>query len=285
MSRKSADGRYSSEGLRKRDTEYEIPNDLTGLRRLDVQHYLMRFLWQGNFESDVDGLLAQGIKVLDVGCGYGTWVNELSKKYPKSTFTGIDTAEYLPEERGETFVEHNIQEALPFADESFDFVHARFLLDHVTEQQWQEKLVPELLRVTKPNGWIELVEFDVNHKSDGPQTRRLTNGALRYLASKGYNGLISKNIPGYLKGTGKVETVWQHDKIVPLGRWAGAVGALAIQDTSSLFHDMRKELSHSMDISLEVYDGLVEEYKREVEQRRTFFFTHRYFAQKLETKA
>lgn len=142
--------------------------------------------------------------------------------------------------------------------------------------------MPELIRVTKSNGWIELVEFDVNHKSDGPQTRRLTNGALRYLDSKGFNGLISKNIPGYLKGTGKVDTVWQHDKIVPLGRWAGRVGELAIQDTSGLFYDMRKELSSSMDISLEVYDTLVEDYKKEVEQRKTFFFTHRYFTQKLD---
>lgn len=54
------------------------------------------------------------------------------------------------------FYTHNILEGIPFEDETFDFIHIRFMNHCFTETVWEQKLLPELLRVLKPGGWIEV---------------------------------------------------------------------------------------------------------------------------------
>ncbi|MBM3942576.1 MAG: methyltransferase domain-containing protein [SAR202 cluster bacterium] len=42
---------------------------------------------------DLTGRLAQGIRVLDAGCGRGRIINRLAELYPRSNFTGMDLSE------------------------------------------------------------------------------------------------------------------------------------------------------------------------------------------------
>ena len=62
------------------------------------------------------------------------------------------------------FITHNILFGLPFEDNSFDYVFARFLCAGYTKSQWKEIAIPEYTRVTKPTGWVELMECDIELK-------------------------------------------------------------------------------------------------------------------------
>ncbi|CAG8556935.1 1826_t:CDS:2 [Ambispora gerdemannii] len=286
--RKSAEEKVNghAHAHREDNPKFDIPHHLKGIPRLEVQHYLMRFLYQGNFSSPIQETLNAGnARVLDLGCGAGTWAIEVAKEFPSAQVIGVDITNFFPSDvttPNVKFILHNFQERkrLPFDDNAFDFVHMRFLLADVKEEDYQNTLIPELVRVTKPNGWIELLEFDVQHYSEGPVIRRLTNSLSKHLQSKGYNPKISEKLPHYLKQTNNVDKILQFDKAIPLGHWAGRVGDLAIEDLSILFLDS-KELPQSMGVTDEEYQNLVSEYKEEVEERRTFFRTHRFFTKKI----
>ncbi|CAG8454575.1 9617_t:CDS:2 [Paraglomus brasilianum] len=272
--------RPSKNGLPK----YDMPDNISDLERLETQHYLMRYLWQSNFEAPVDEVLkSSDAKVLDVGCGHGTWIFELAQEYPNAQFTGIDTESFLPKREASdnvNFLEHDLLHGLPFSDNTFDFVHMRFLTQYISEKTWEDVIVKELVRVAKPGGWIEIVEFDYPHYSAGPKTRKFTKAAMEFLASKGFNGLLSLKLPSFLKATDQVDEIRKHDKSIALGKWAGKVGEFAIQDMALLVTELRGELSSFMNISEAEYDQLLESYKEEVEKYRTFFKTHRFFTQK-----
>ncbi|KAG9307571.1 hypothetical protein G9A89_023136 [Geosiphon pyriformis] len=286
--RKSAEEKVNGRehAYREENPKFAIPKDINGVPRLHIQHYLIRFLWQGNFSSPVGEVLSRpDAKVLDLGCGAGTWALELAHEYPKAEITGVDISNFFPTNHSTpnlNFIELDFLKTpkLPFNDNIFDLVHMRFLLADIKEQDYEDFAIKELIRVTKPGGWIEIVEFDVQHYSDGPSTRRLTNALNQHLKSKGYNGQISEKIPNFLKQTGQVNAIKKHEKSIPLGHWAGRVGDLAIENLSVLFRETQ-ELSQSMGLTTQEYEELISVYKQEVEERCTFFKTHRFYVQKL----
>ncbi|CAB4439208.1 unnamed protein product [Rhizophagus irregularis] len=58
------------------------PSPNPHFERLNLDHYLFRFQWQSNFSSPIkQNLLSGGVKVLEVGCGTGTWILDMAKEY------------------------------------------------------------------------------------------------------------------------------------------------------------------------------------------------------------
>ncbi|RUS31999.1 hypothetical protein BC938DRAFT_476535 [Jimgerdemannia flammicorona] len=82
-------------------------------------------------------------------------------------FTGTDIADIFPQDdvpSNCSFESANTLEGLPFADNTFDYVFQRFMVTAFTPAQW-DRAIAELVRVTKPGGYVELgkwfVEGDV----------------------------------------------------------------------------------------------------------------------------
>lgn len=143
---------------------YIIPNHSDERARLNSQHYQIRFVLQNNQMAPVRKELRRGIKVLDAGCGTGIWSVEMAKDYPKSDFTATDinnvfdnTIVNLP--TNVRFMLANTLD-LPFEDDTFDYVFQRLQLGSFREKEWPQAL-QQLIRVTKPGGWIELSECKV----------------------------------------------------------------------------------------------------------------------------
>ena len=80
--------------------------------------------------------------------------------YPVSVFVGIDIAPLFPENHppNAAFLKCNIMDGLPFPDNTFDFVRQAFVIVSMNWQSWKEKVVKELIRVTKPGGYIEIMD-------------------------------------------------------------------------------------------------------------------------------
>jgi len=70
------------------------------------------------------------------------------------------------------FYQVNVVNAkLPFADNHFDFVKQRLVTAAFTTADWK-RVMAELVRVTKPGGYIELLEIDYNTHNLGPNGRK-----------------------------------------------------------------------------------------------------------------
>ncbi|RUS20755.1 hypothetical protein BC937DRAFT_94468, partial [Endogone sp. FLAS-F59071] len=90
----------------------------------------------------------------------------------KSRFVGTDMHDYFPDPETVpdncSFIIANTVYGLPFEDNAFDFVfqrcvcgmgvyaHARFMVSSFTLESWV-KAVAEMVRVTKPGGYVELI--------------------------------------------------------------------------------------------------------------------------------
>ncbi len=103
--------------------------------------------------------LQDGMRLLDVGCGPGTITIDLAKRFAFDLAVGVDISEPVlegarkdAEAQGADvrFGFANVTR-LPFADASFDVVHAHQLLQHLADPV---AALREMLRVCKPGGLV-----------------------------------------------------------------------------------------------------------------------------------
>ena len=84
----------------------------------------------------------------------------MASDYSASVFVGIDVVPVFPEDHppNSIFLKCNIMDGLPFPDNTFDFVRQGFVVISINWQAWKEKVVKELIRITKPGGYIEIMD-------------------------------------------------------------------------------------------------------------------------------
>jgi SAM-dependent methyltransferase len=164
--------------------------------------------------------LAPGLKVLDVGCGPGTITLDLAGRVAPGRVVGLDRAgEVLDEARattrtaGATNVEIRQGDvlALPFADASFDVVHAHQVLQHLAEPV---AALREMARVCRPGGVVAARDSDYRAMAWYPENAGLD----RWLAL--YRQVARSN--------GAEPDAGRH-----LGAWAHAAGLTDVQLTAS----------------------------------------------------
>ncbi|MGZ3675186.1 MAG: class I SAM-dependent methyltransferase [Ktedonobacterales bacterium] len=165
----SVDGFYGQEALMDGDfvvakgrkhvatAPYLLPKDLQEGNRLEFQHYMLRYALKGNYAAP----LTNPRDILDIGTGTGRWAIEMATVFPKANVVGIDLvtpakdANKTAEEarpQNYVFVQANALDGLPFADNSFDFVHGRLLVFGIPTARWLD-LFREAYRLLRPGGW------------------------------------------------------------------------------------------------------------------------------------
>lgn len=91
----------------------------------------------------------EGSRVLDIGCGIGTYVRKLSELADRAYGIDIDSARVRQGTTGSLAVA--VSERLPFESEAFDMVLLNEVIEHV--ENGRETLV-EACRVARPGGHI-----------------------------------------------------------------------------------------------------------------------------------
>ena len=112
---------------------------------------------RGNLQTNLEflartDLLKPEDKILEIGCGIGTVVNELSRN--GHDIIGIDISgeaiEYGRTKYGDIHLEVQAAEILPYEDESFEVVLSFDLFEHIAEI---DKHISEVRRVLRPGGY------------------------------------------------------------------------------------------------------------------------------------
>jgi SAM-dependent methyltransferase len=219
---------------------YLIPRHPGEVDRLDLQHYAFREALGTNHLAPI----GRPRSILDAGAGTGQWGFDLCEEFPEAQVVGLDLVPGKPRHPpGYRAVRANLLAGLPFVDDAFDFVHQRLLFLAVPDDAWPA-LVTDLVRVTRPGGWIELVEpplmaFDPR----GPAISRLTDLALAAVRRRGLDtrSTVYQSLDGWLRNAGAVD-VTRREITLPVGEWGGRVGSLMATDFRVAFNAIGQAL-------------------------------------------
>ncbi|RIA99739.1 S-adenosyl-L-methionine-dependent methyltransferase [Glomus cerebriforme] len=166
------------------EAKYYLPNSLDDIDRLHAHTFIKMNVFQSNFSVPIEERLIRGeCKVLDVGCGPGTWLLDLASRYDKSSFFGVDIKSIYPSQikpANLKFIQADVSDGLPFPDNEFDFVNQETMLFIWTIDQW-DFILSELIRVTSPGGYIQICEaFFYKDRGVGPNLYKVIEGCKFY---------------------------------------------------------------------------------------------------------
>src|SRR5579875_2722257 len=141
------------------DVPYLLPKDPLEDQRLNYQHHALYRTLSNHYLAPLSPESTRTI--LDVGTGTGIWAFEMQALFPHALIVGVDVSlQSLPQPVPPTclFVRANVLEGLPFPDAQFCYTHQRLLVAAIPARSWPA-VIQVRVRVTRPGGWIELVEL------------------------------------------------------------------------------------------------------------------------------
>lgn len=264
--------------------DYLLPVSEDEHDRLINDHYTHRMTWGRNFMSPIEEVLREGAKVLDVGCGSGTWMFEVATEFPESVFIGIDITPFIPMIRPPNvkFEHANFLNKLAFDDETFDFVHVRGICMGLTRQHW-EPLINELVRVTKIGGYIELGERDTQWIGEGLIGAQMRSHAVKEILERRDidlipTPLISRTLNAHLC----LDEIFHEARQEKLGIWGGKAGELQLQRLIWLITNVKTELLDAMSMESEEFDQILNALMNEFQGRKAYEMSHRYWSQRMK---
>ncbi len=249
---------------------YLLPKDVLETQRLDFQYYLIRSILHGNHASP---LHSDVTSILDVGCGTGRWVIELARTFPAAQVVGLDielprqSAPALPSTT--SFVQANVLDGLPFADRSFDFTHQRLLVLAIPAAHWPA-VVGELVRVTRPGGYVELLEGGDVFLNPGPATQRFLAWWREASRARGFDTSLMERL-GRLLLDAHLRDVQMRTLQVPVGKWGGHTGALLEKNILAGFPALKSLLCTHLSLPPETFDATLAELATEGDRYQTSY--------------
>jgi ubiquinone/menaquinone biosynthesis C-methylase UbiE len=133
--------------------------------------------------------------ILDVACGPGGWVLDVAHSLPEADVTGIDISQNMVRyaiarvrSQGLTNASFDIMDitkSLDFADASFDFINARFLIGVLRRGDWSVVLA-ECKRILRPGGILRLTDMDMQGETNSLAYESLARLACQAMKQAGY---------------------------------------------------------------------------------------------------
>ncbi|KAI9357822.1 S-adenosyl-L-methionine-dependent methyltransferase [Pilaira anomala] len=272
---------YSSDS-EESEVNYMLPWD--EIENLHELHVGFKILRNGNYIAPITQQLEDGIEVLDSGCGINaSWALEMAKSFPNSNFFGVDVSDFdvakLEIPTNARLSKGDICKSISALDNTFDFVFQRLLIATFTNDQWNSNL-KELYRVTKPGGFIELLEHNPEPFNAGPLFTKLSKQLNAVLESADYLPNISTELNGRLQQVGFTNCVTV-PQVYPINHgengafyWNASRGAYRGMATSfvKLFPALWEEE--------QVQEMFLDAVGKEAAEKRSYFKFYTTYAQK-----
>jgi len=239
---------------------YALPRDMEEINRLDFQHYMLRFAFQGLYAAPIGAPAS----ILDVGTGTGRWAIEMAELFPAARVVGLDVNPPPPDERASRgvdmrppnyqFTPGNILEGLPFPDGAFDFVHMRLLFTGMPLDRWPS-VIGELARVARPGGWVESVE-SANLLQTGPAFAQVQTWLNQVVARRGVDIDAAQHVGEWMRAAGLVN-IQVFTVNLPTGAYGGRIGTMMAQDILSAFNALKGLVAAAGIASESEFDSLL----------------------------
>lgn len=262
------------------DVPYLLPKDTLEDQRLNYQHHVLYRTISNHYLAPLTQ--ATTTTILDVGTGTGIWPIEMVSLFPQAHILGIDVAlSSLPHPVPPNclFAQANILHGLPFPDQQFSFTHQRLLVAAIPTIHWPA-VVQELVRVTRPGGWIELLEIGDTVQNAGPATRSLLTWMTDISKELGFEMEILHHLGDLLKQAG-CQAIESQDIPVPLGNWAGTTGQMLKTDVLHGYSALKDSYCPRSHTSPEVFDAMVQAAADEWEQNHASYVFHSAYGRRL----
>lgn len=267
------------EGRRHRiDVPYALPKDEREISRLDFQHYALRAILEGDFAAPVSPSLKT---IIDVGAGTGRWGIEMAKCFPLATVIGVDLEDVtslVNRPSNYRFIEGNIFNGLPFSDASIDFVHQRLLVGAIPAKKWPQ-VIRELVRVTAPQGWVEILESGNNFNDTGPVTQEILKNWSELSNMLGFDLSLMFYLDAFMESAG-LKNVEMRKVAVPLGKWAGRAGEMMARDLQAVFVGFKAAYVTKLGMSPVEFDKLTSQLLHEWDNYHTTYEFYQAYGQK-----
>ena len=192
--------------------------------------------------------LRPGMRVLDIGCGPGSITLDLAQRVAPGEVVGVDASEAVvglarqaAVDAGDVGTRFEVADAmaLPFADDSFDVVHAHQVMQHVGDPVG---LLREMARVTRPGGLVAARDADYEAMTWAPAHPGLSRWLDLYRAAARGTGTqpdAGRHLLGWCRAAGLTDvtagaSVWCYADDEARRWWGGQWQRRARE---SRFHD------------------------------------------------
>ena len=156
-------------------------------------------------------------RILEVGCGTGRLLIELTKK--DYTVDGVDASPGMLSKLQQKFERINLSSnfsvsesaKLPFKDNGYNFVYSIRLLNQTESIEYALKTIKEMVRVVKPGGYV-LAEFVNSNRPrigrNATKTVRLSHNVINNIFLKqNDNASVVKNKGVFFFGMGTIDRI------------------------------------------------------------------------------
>jgi len=128
------------------------PNDAQHAESMDIYHHVHLLLYENKlFQAPLPPTIK---KVLDIGCGTGSWAIDFADQFPECEVIGLDLSPqqstWLPPNL--KFEIDDAEKQWSWPDDTFDFIHIRSMFGSIAD--W-DALYRQAFRCLKPGGYIE----------------------------------------------------------------------------------------------------------------------------------
>ncbi|KAI7859506.1 hypothetical protein BDC45DRAFT_431957, partial [Circinella umbellata] len=177
--------------------------------------------------------------------GPGFWAKEMAETFPNSHITGIDQTIY------------------PISD---------------TPQDWY-KVVNEIVRVTKPGGWIQLVETSGILQDVGPNLSIWLMRVSVSLQTRNIQLKFGPKLHEVLEASHGVTDITYSHRSIPLG-WLGKIGDLGLECVERIFGAMKPRMCDDWSISAEKYEKMAQAAAKECREFKSWTNIHYAYCRK-----
>ncbi|KAF0500572.1 S-adenosyl-L-methionine-dependent methyltransferase [Gigaspora margarita] len=258
--------------------------DENSIDSYEIEHQILKDVWKGNFCSGISEELQNEQKhVLDVACGRGHWIREMSKEFPNSYFTGIHASPgpKVESPHNTAIVAMDILNRFTYGDDSFDYVHMRCLDPNFTENQWK-KIIHEIVRVTKPQGIVEIVVGGHECEDSGPTMKKLCTARRVFLETNDIKTDIINDLENLMFNTKKFVSLEKQIRKIPIGKSFEKVGEMFHNYFSYIIESYHESLSSYLGKSPEEFNEMMVSLNEELDKfKNSNFQCVRIFGKKI----